>query len=158
MKVNHTLKPIYNNNSKILILGSIPSIKSRELNFYYANPTNRFWKIFEILFNAKLTTNEEKITFLHKNHIALFDVFKSVDIKKSSDSSIKNYTLNDLFPIINNTNINAIFITGKKAYETFIKNNSLNIKVFYLPSPSSANAKLSLNELVNHYKIILEFL
>ena len=119
MKVNHTLKPIYNNNSKILILGSIPSIKSRELNFYYANPTNRFWKIFEILFIAKLTTNEEKITFLHKN---------------------------------------AIFITGKKAYETFIKNNLLNIKVFYLPSPSSANAKLSLNDLVNHYKIILEFL
>ena len=88
MKVTHTLAPIYDNNSKILILGSMPSIKSRELNFYYANTTNRFWKIFEILFNTKLTTNEEKITLLHKNHIALFDVFKSVDINKSSDNSI----------------------------------------------------------------------
>ena len=158
MKVKHTLKPIYDNDSKILILGSMPSIKSRELNFYYANPTNRFWKIFEILFNTKLTTIEEKINFLHKNHIALFDVFKSVEIKKSSDSSIKNYTLNDLSPITSNNKINAIFITGKKAYETFIKNNSLDIKVFYLPSPSSANAKLNLNDLVNHYKIILDFL
>lgn len=158
MKVTHTLAPIYDNNSKILILGSMPSIKSRELNFYYANTTNRFWKIFEILFNTKLTTNEEKITLLHKNHIALFDVFKNVDINKSSDNSIKNYTLNDLSPITNNNKIKAIFITGKKAYETFIKNNSLDIKVFYLPSPSGANAKLSLNDLVNYYKIILEFL
>lgn len=158
MKVTHTLAPIYDNNSKILILGSMPSIKSRELNFYYANTTNRFWKIFEILFNTKLTTNEEKITLLHKNHIALFDVFKSVDINKSSDNSIKNYTLNDLSPITNNNKIKAIFVTGKKAYETFIKNNSLDIKVFYLPSPSGANAKLSLNDLVNYYKIILEFL
>lgn len=158
MKVTHTLAPIYDNNSKILILGSMPSIKSRELNFYYANTTNRFWKIFEILFNTKLTTNEEKITLLHKNHIALFDVFKSVDINKSSDNSIKNYTLNDLSPITNNNKIKAIFVTGKKAYETFIKNNSLDIKVFYLPSPSGANAKLSLNNLVNYYKIILEFL
>lgn len=158
MKVTHTLAPIYDNNSKILILGSMPSIKSRELNFYYANTTNRFWKIFEILFNTKLTTNEEKITLLHKNHIALFDVFKSADINKSSDNSIKNYTLNDLSPITNNNKIKAIFITGKKAYETFIKNNSLDIKVFYLPSPSGANAKLSLNDLVNYYKIILEFL
>lgn len=158
MKVTHTLAPIYDNNSKILILGSMPSIKSRELNFYYANTTNRFWKIFEILFNTKLTTNEEKITLLHKNHIALFDVFKSVDINKSSDNSIKNYTLNDLSPITNNNKIKAIFVTGKKAYETFIKNNSLDIEVFYLPSPSGANAKLSLNDLVNYYKIILEFL
>jgi len=158
MKVNHTLEPIYDNDSKILILGSMPSIKSRELNFYYANPTNRFWKIIEILFNTKLTTNKEKITFLHKNHIALFDVFKSAEIKKSSDSSIKNYTLNDLSLITNNANLKAIFITGKKAYDTFIKNNSLDIKVFYLPSPSSANAKLSLNDLVNHYKVILDFL
>lgn len=158
MKVTHTLAPIYDNNSKILILGSMPSIKSRELNFYYANTTNRFWKIFEILFNTKLNTNEEKITLLHKNHIALFDVFKSVDINKSSDNSIKNYTLNDLSPITNNNKIKAIFVTGKKAYETFIKNNSLDIKVFYLPSPSGANAKLSLNDLVNYYKIILEFL
>lgn len=75
MKVIHTLKPIYDNNSKVLILGSMPSIKSRELNFYYANPNNRFWSILEILFETKLTNNKEKENFIHENHIALYDVF-----------------------------------------------------------------------------------
>ena len=72
MKVIHTLKPIYDNNSKVLILGSMPSIKSRELNFYYANPNNRFWSILEILFETNLTNNKEKEDFLHENHIALY--------------------------------------------------------------------------------------
>lgn len=158
MKVIHTLKPIYDNNSKVLILGSMPSIKSRELNFYYANPNNRFWSILEILFETKLTNNKEKEDFLHENHIALYDVFKSVNIKSSSDASISNYEFNDLSSIFNCANIKAIFITGKTAYNAFTKHYKLNIPIIYLPSPSSANAKESLKNLVNSYKVILEFL
>ena len=158
MKINHPLKPIYNKSSKILILGSMPSKKSRELNFYYANPTNRFWKILEIIFKTTLNTQEEKETFLLNNYIALFDVFKSVDIIASNDASIKNYKLNNLTDILNDSNIKAIFITGKTAYNAFIKHYNLNIPIIYLPSPSSANATYSLKKLVEHYKIILEFL
>ena len=143
MKVIHTLKPIYDNNSKVLILGSMPSIKSRELNFYYANPNNRFWSILEILFETKLTNNKEKEDFIHES---------------SSDASISNYEFNDLSSIFNCANIKAIFITGKTAYNAFIKHYKLNIPIIYLPSPSSANAKESLKNLVNSYKVILEFL
>ena len=128
MKINHPLKPIYNNLSKILILGSMPSKKSRELNFYYANPTNRFWKILEIIFKTTLNTQEEKETFLLNNHIALFDVFKSADIIASSDASVKNYKLNNLTDILKSSNIKAIFITGKTAY------NGKGISVGYLDS------------------------
>ena len=109
MKINHPLKPIYNNLSKILILGSMPSKKSRELNFYYANPTNRFWKILEIIFKTTLNTQEEKETFLLNSHIALFDVFKSADIIASSDASVKNYKLNNLTDILKSSNIKAIY-------------------------------------------------
>ena len=86
MIVHHTLKPIYNENSKILILGSMPSIISRENNFYYANKTNRFWLIINNIFNTNLNTNEEKENFLLKNNIALFDMIKSCEITGSSDS------------------------------------------------------------------------
>ena len=90
MKVKHTLSPIYNKNSEILILGSMPSKLSREKNFYYANKQNRFWKIMEELYNINFSSNNDKMEFLLKNKIALWDVFKEVDIKGSSDSSIKN--------------------------------------------------------------------
>ena len=90
MKEIHPLKPIYNDKSKVLILGSFPSVISRENNFYYANPTNRFWKVLESLFNKKLNNNDEKIKILLDNHIALWDVIFSCDIHKSSDSSIKD--------------------------------------------------------------------
>ena len=90
MKVKHTLKPIYNEQSKVLILGSMPSIISRENNFYYAHKTNRFWKILSILFNTKLKTNTDKENFLLNNNIAIFDMIEECDITGSSDSSVKN--------------------------------------------------------------------
>lgn len=158
MLVTHKLSPIYDEYSKVLILGTIPSVKSREAGFYYAHPSNRFWPILESLFNTKLSTKEEKEEFLHKNHIALWDVFKSCDIHASSDASIKNYELNDIDMITNIANIQAIFCTGKTAYNNLIKNYKTTIPIFCLPSPSSANAIYKLDDLINEYKIILDYL
>ena len=158
MLVTHELSPIYDKYSKVLILGTIPSVKSREIGFYYAHPSNRFWPILENLFNTKLSTKEEKIEFLHKNHIALWDVFKSCDIHASSDASIKNYELNDINIITNVANIKAIFCTGKTAYTNLIKNYKTKIPIFCLPSPSSANATFKLNDLIKEYNKIKEYI
>lgn len=156
MKVKHTLSPIYNKNSEILILGSMPSKLSREKNFYYANKQNRFWKIMEELYNIIFSSNNDKIEFLLKNKIALWDVFKEVDIKGSSDSSIKNVKINNLNIIFETANIKKIFCTGKKAYDFLIKNSNIKLPIIYLPSPSSANANYKLNDLIEIYAQIKE--
>ena len=158
MYVTHNLKPIYNKESKILILGSMPSTRSRELGFYYAHPQNRFWQIIEILFKIKLENKEEKIKFLLKNNIALWELFKSCEISASSDNSIKNYEINDINNIIKNSNIKTIFCTGKTAFNTLSKNFKTNIPIFYLPSPSSANASKKLETLVTEYEKIFHYL
>ena len=159
MLVKHNIKPIYNKNSKILILGSIPSKVSRENNFYYTNKQNRFWKIMSILFDKDLDTVNKKIDFLLENNIALFDVIKECEIIGSNDSSISSVIVNDIDSIVKSTNINYIFCTGKKAYNLFNKYFShLNIKCVGLPSPSSANATYSLDKLVDNYKIIKDIL
>ena len=122
MKVVHPLDPIYNQESKVLILGSFPSVKSRENNFYYANPRNRFWPTLEKIFHEKIEANTEaRKLFLLKHKIAIFDVVKECDIKSSSDSSIKNVVPNDIKKIILNSNIKAIFTTGTKAYDLYNK-------------------------------------
>lgn len=158
MEIIHPLKPIYDHNSKVLILGSMPSVKSREEMFYYAHPANRFWQVMEKLFNLKLTSKEEKEQFLLKHNIALWDVFRKVNIKGSSDASIKNYQINDLNIILNYANIKAIFCTGKTAFNALQKNFKTNIPIIYLSSPSSANATKSLDELVYEYQKILNYL
>ena len=136
----------------------MPSQKSREVGFYYAHKTNRFWHILEKLFHVNLNTIEEKKKFLLDNHIALWDVFAFCEINASSDASIKNYQLNDIDMILKHANIKAIFCTGKKSYDTLIKNFKTNMPIIYLPSPSSANAAFSLETLVTKYKIILNYL
>ena len=156
MRQIHPLKPIYDKNSKILILGSFPSEISRKNNFYYANPNNRFWHILEILFKTKLNSKDDKINLLLNNHIALWDVIASCEIYKSSDSSIKNIIPNDINKILNNSNIKYIFVNGKKALELYNKYllNTSNINAIYLPSTSCAIATYTLDKLVNEYKII----
>lgn len=142
MHVNHTLKPIYDKNSKVLILGSIPSVKSREIGFYYSHPKNRFWVTLERVYNEKIgNTIQEKIMFLKEHYIALFDVLKSCDISSSSDSSIKQPVFNDLIPIIKGSNIKVIFTTGRKAYQLYQKYcyPKTKIEAIYLPSTSPAN-------------------
>ncbi len=160
MKVMHEFKPIYDNKSKILILGTMPSIKSRANKFYFSNPTNRFFKIMETLFNTKLLSNDDKKAFLLKNKIALWDVCKECDILASSDSSIKNIIPNDISIILKSSPIKAIFTTGKTAYKLYQKYifPTTKIEAISLPSSSSANASYSLDKLINEYQIILKFL
>ena len=157
-RVYHNLKPIYNKDSKILILGSVPSKVSREEEFYYANKANRFWNVMEKLFNEKLNTNESKQELLFSKNIALWDTIKSCDISASSDSSISNVHVNDINSLIKKTNIKVIFCSGRKSFELFNKYVKVNVPVFYLPSTSSANAGKSLSDLVENYSSILKYL
>ena len=153
MKVKHELEPFFDKDSKILILGSIPSIKSRELGFYYMHPSNRFWQVLEKVFKEKII---DKKAFLIKHHIALWDVIKECDIKSSSDSTIKNVKVNDINELLKKTKINKIYTTGSKAdnlYQKYIYPKT-KIKNIALPSTSSANAKMKLETLVEEYKII----
>ena len=158
MKTYHNLKPIYNSESKVLILGTMPSVKSREAAFYYANPQNRFWKIMANLFNTILENNSDKEKCLLDNKIALWDVIKSCDIKGSSDASIKNVVVNNLDIVIKNAHINAIFCTGNKAYKYYSKYFNYDIPCFLLPSPSGANARYSLDDLIEKYGDIKKYL
>lgn len=149
MKVEHTFKPIYSKDSKILILGSIPSVVSREDNFYYAHPKNRFWKLISKILNVKEPiTIEDKTKLILNNKLAIYDVIKSCDIEGSADSSIKNVEINDINYIINNSSIEKIIFNGNKAYELYNKyekNKFSNTKV--LPSTSPANARYSFEDL-----------
>ncbi len=158
MKVKHTLKPIYDNNSQVLILGSMPSVKSREIGFYYGHPKNRFWKTLEKVFQEEIgSTTEEKISFLTKHHIALYDVIKECEIKSSSDSSIKDIIPNDIRPIINNSKIKTIFTTGTKAHQLYKKYIYPKTKIedIPLPSTSPANCKKGIEiTLIEKYKKI----
>lgn len=154
MIVEHTFKPIYDKNSEILILGSIPSIISRENNFYYGNDKNRFWKLISTIFNESYpVSNEEKKNIILKNNLALFDVVKSCSIKNSSDSSISNVKINDINSIIHNSNIKKIIFNGNKAYELYLKYESDKFKnIVCLPSTSPANAKYSFDMLLEIWK------
>lgn len=155
MKVTHKLEPIYDENSKVLILGTIPSIKSREIGFYYSHPQNRFWKVLAIIFNETTpNTIEEKKDFLLRNNIALWDTIKSCNITSSSDSSITNIKVNDISKLLKKTKINKIYTTGKKAYDIYIKEiqKKTNIEAVYLPSTSPANATFTLEKLIKEYK------
>lgn len=161
MQIEHTIKPIYDKNSKVLILGSIPSVKSRKEGFYYAHPQNRFWKTLSQVYEEEIgETKAEKITFLKKHNLALFDVLKSCDISASSDSSIKNPIPNDLTKIIKESNIKTIFTTGHKAYTLYQKYcyPQTKIKAILLPSTSPANCPKGIEEkLKKEYSQIKDF-
>jgi len=159
--ITHTIPPIYNKHSKILILGTIPSPKSREIGFYYSHPQNRFWKtIAEVLAVDCPTTIEEKINLLHTNGIALWDVLSSCKISGADDSSIKDAIVNDFTEIFETANIKAVFTTGRKATDLFAKHceDKYGYKSIYLPSTSPANCRISQQELISAYKHILEVL
>ena len=139
-------KPVIDKDCRVLILGSMPSVISREVNFYYANPTNRFWKILSALLGTDFTTmsSEEKTAELLSRHIALFDVFSACEINGSLDSDIKNAEFNDIPSLIADTDIKTIYITSKKAFTAFNKRfgdyfTAAGVKVINLPSTSSAN-------------------
>lgn len=151
MEINHPLEPIYNNESKVLILGTMPSVKSREQEFYYAHPKNRFWKTLSKVYNEEIgSTKQERKDFLYKHNIALFDVLKSCEINGSSDNSIKNPIPNDLSKILNNSKIKTIFTTGRKAYDLYTKliYPKTHIEALYLPSPSPANCPKNIEDIL----------
>ena len=161
MRVIHPLKPIYNQDSKVLVLGSIPSLKSREELFYYAHPKNRFWSTLEKVYEEKIgNTKEEKTQFLLKHHIALFDVVKSCDIESSKDQSIKNVVPNDFSGILTRAKIKMIFCTGRKAYLLYQKYCYPNTKreAILLPSTSPANCPKNIEKILyQEYKRIREY-
>ena len=155
MRINHPIDPFYNKNSKILILGSFPSVKSREQMFFYGHPQNRFWKVISKIFNEELpTTISEKKKLLDKNNIAIWDVIFSCEIMGSSDTSIKNVIPNDISIILKNSNIEKIFVNGKAAekfYNLYLK-EILKRDAICLPSTSPANAKWSIDKLILEWK------
>ena len=156
----HPFKPVIFKESRVLILGSFPSVKSREVDFYYGNKNNRFFKILEVIFDEKIGESKEaKIDFLKRHKIALFDVVKSCEIVGSSDSSLIVKEVNDIGKLIENTDIEKILLNGKKAFEIFQKYIKIDkIKYFYIPSSSPANASFSLDRLVFEYRKQLEYL
>ena len=160
MRVSHEFGPYINKDSEVLILGSIPSVKSREYGFYYMHPQNRFWKILSSLFDEAFPeTILDKKQLLFKYKIALWDVIESCEINGSSDSSIKNPKINDIKKLIEETNITTIFTTGRKAFDLYNKYclENVGIKAIYLPSTSGANAKESSSSLIEKYEIILKY-
>ena len=114
----HNITPVYNQDSRILILGSFPSVKSRQAQFFYHHPQNRFWRVLENLYQVeRLETIEDKKAFLLEHHIALWDVIESCEIKGSSDSSIKDVKINDIQKLINESHIHKIYTNGQKAHQ-----------------------------------------
>lgn len=152
---HHNIEPVFDKDSKILILGSFPSVKSREAQFFYHHPQNRFWKILGNIFEDTIPeTITEKKNFLLKHHIALWDVIESCDIKGSSDSSITNVKVNDLNKIIDFANIEHIYTNGNLANKYYHLYFSYDIPCDKLPSSSPANASYSLDRLIKYWKII----
>lgn len=157
----HNIEPVFDENSKILILGSFPSVKSREAQFFYGHPQNRFWRVLSaILKEGTPKTIEQKKNFLISNHIAVWDVIASCDIEGSSDSSIKNVKANDISLILESADIKAIFCNGATSYKYYCK--YLQSKVYReaikLPSTSPANATFNMERLINEWEIILNYL
>ena len=158
-KVTHTLEPVYDQNSRILILGTMPSPKSREYGFYYSHPQNRFWPVMGELFSiAPPATREERIHFLHNHYIALWDVLHSCVIHGAGDASIRRPEANNLLPLLTQAPIQEIFTTGRKA--TYLYNKycfpSTRKRSVYLPSTSAANrGAFSLEQLCAIYRAAL---
>lgn len=155
----HPIQPVYDKDSRILILGSFPSVKSREQGFFYGHPQNRFWKVVANVFDDELpTTIEEKRAFLLRNHIAVWDVIQSCDIEGSSDSSIKNVTVNDLNVILSTADIKGIYVNGKAALKYYNKYTEPNVgrPAICLPSTSPANAAWNMEKLIEAWKRIKE--
>ena len=152
----HELPIFINKNSNVLVLGSFPSVKSREYGFYYSHKQNRFFPVLAAIFNEETpSTKEEKMDFCNRHGVALYDVIEECDIDGSSDSSIRNEKPIDIETILKEyPNIKVIGITGKKASKLFDKylKEKVRIQVMYLPSTSPANAKMGLFDLVKEYQ------
>ena len=157
MAIQHPFPALYNSESEILILGSFPSVKSREQGFFYGHPQNRFWRVTAAVFDCGVPqTIPEKRAFLLQNHIALWDVIASCEITGSSDSSIKNVQPNPLLPIIQNSRITRVFVNGGTAAKYYDKYQLpvTGMEAVKLPSTSPANAAWTLKKLIDAWSIL----
>ncbi len=156
-RIVHSIEPVFDENSKKLVLGTLPSPKSREEGFFYAHPQNRFWGVLSRILNEPLPqTKADKIALLLKHGIALWDVVESCEISGAADSSIKNAKPNDFSKICAVADIKAVFTTGRKA--EMLYRNLLHEDSIYLPSTSPANCALPFDKLCERYSIMLEYL
>lgn len=155
--IHHTLEPVYDGSSRILLLGTMPSPKSREEGFYYMHPQNRFWPVLGDVLNLPVPQDKEgKRALLLQNHIALWDVFSSCKISGAADSSIRQPAPNDFSLIFTIADIRMVFTTGKTAqhwFERFSDRQSI-----CLPSPSPANRRVSWKDLLKAYRQLLDYL
>ena len=159
--LTHPFPPLYDADSSILILGSFPSVKSREQQFFYGHPQNRFWRVTAaVLGDAVPETIPEKRAFLLRHHIALWDVLAACEITGSSDSSIRNPQPNDLTPILNAALIRQIFVNGGTAAKFFAKfqQKTLGLEAVRLPSTSPANAAWTLEKLTAAWSVLRDYL
>lgn len=156
--ISHPIPPVFDRNSKVLILGSFPSVKSREAQFFYGHPQNRFWRVTSAVLGVNEPHSiEEKKAFLLSHGLAVWDVIASCDIEGSSDSSIKNVMPNDLTQILNVADIRTIFVNGKTAekfYNKYIK-DTIGRPAVCLPSTSPANAAWSVERLTEAWMSLL---
>ena len=165
MSQSHPFKPIFDKNSKILILGSFPSAPSRKLGFYYANPQNRFWRVLAQILNAPLPASmDEKIKFLLARRIAIYDAAICCEIKGSSDAKMTAVVPANLEPIFSGARIVQVYANGGKAHEIcekYLKTQILNAtseESVKLPSTSPANANFSFERLVQEWTVVAEAL
>lgn len=159
--VEHTFEPVFNSNSRVLILGTMPSPKSRENGFYYGHPQNRFWRVMADIFNTEFPKdNTARRNLMLFHNIALWDVLKSCSIDGADDSSIKNPVPNDIGGIIKKTNIKTVFTTGKKAYSLYNRFclEDTGIRAIPLPSTSPANCRFySYDDILREYSVLLAY-
>lgn len=156
--VVHTIPPLYDSHSRVLLLGSIPSPKSREVGFFYGHPQNRFWRVLAAVLGEPVPQSiEEKRAMCLKHHVALWDTIARCDIAGASDTSIRNAVPNDIGKLVQKSEITRIFATGGKSAELYRKliEPQLHIPITQLPSTSPANAAWSLDRLIEAYRVIL---
>ena len=159
--VQHELPPVFDENSRVLILGSLPSPRSRQIGFYYGHPQNRFWGVLSAVLGESIPTDPAgKRQFLLEHHIALWDVIASCEIVGAQDASIRNVTANDLSVILRAAPVRTIFTTGKTAAKWYNKLllPQTGIQAVVLPSPSPANCAVSAEQLVAAYRQIADAL
>lgn len=159
--ITHTIEPVFDVNSRILILGTMPSPKSRETQFYYGHPQNRFWKVLAAVLGEEVPqTIPGKRELLLGHRIALWDVLAECEITGASDSSIREPVANDLSVILDHAPIQAVFTTGATAWKLYtrLQQPLTGIRAVRLPSTSPANCAVNLEALTEAYRAILPWL
>ena len=161
MRVEHGFGPVFDARSRVLILGSFPSVKSREVGFYYGHPQNRFWRVLGRILNDPAPDGiEERKAYLSRHGVALWDSVVSCEITGSADASIRDPEPADLSLILSVSPVRAVFCNGALSRSLLQKNQTLpdDLPVFRLPSTSPANAAWSLEQLAEEWKIVSSYL